>query len=302
MLYLILSIFSSTAIVIIFRLLKNNGVDLTNVIVINYFTATIVGISSGYFSDKLPELSMQEIIRAPWLPFAFCIGVSFVATFYVIGFSTQKAGITKTAIATKMSVVLPILFSIIYYAETISASKIVGILVALVAVLLTVLPNKKSDNESNFILPLILFVGAGILDVLVKYTQEEHLNDNVLPFFSSFLFFISFITAFLVSVFRKNKFSNLFKIKALLFGTMLGIVNWGSIFFLIKALGLSSIDSSIVFGINNVGILLAAVIIGALFFAEKFSVKNYIGVAFSIIAILLLFNVEVIQSFIVKWF
>ncbi len=302
MLYLILSIFSSTAIVIIFRLLKNNGVDLTNVIVINYFTATIVGISSGYFSDKLPELSMQEIIRAPWLPFAFCIGVSFVATFYVIGFSTQKAGITKTAIATKMSVVLPILFSIIYYAETISASKIVGILVALVAVLLTVLPNKKSDNESNFILPLILFVGAGILDVLVKYTQEEHLNDNVLPFFSSFLFFISFITAFLVSVFRKNKFSNLFKIKALLFGTMLGIVNWGSIFFLIKALGLSSIDSSIVFGINNVGILLAAVIIGALFFAEKLSVKNYIGVAFSIIAILLLFNVEVIQSFIVKWF
>ena len=76
--------------------------------------------------------------------------------------STQKAGITITSISTKMSVVFPMLFSILYYNEDIYLLKIAGMALALIAIIFTSLKGKNDKGGlKNFIFPAVLFFGMG---------------------------------------------------------------------------------------------------------------------------------------------
>ena len=67
----------------------------------------------------------------------------------------------------------------------------------------------------------------------------------------------------------------------------MGIPNYYSIVFLIKALQIKGIESSTLFTINNVGIVVASTIVGLIIFKESFSLKNKIGIALAIIGIVL---------------
>ena len=108
MLSLILSFVSSSF--ILFKLLKRVNLKLFPVIVINYITASIFGL---LFSDI--NFSFDFILKSTRLPTSAFLGILFVITFFLIGYSTQKLGLMITSISTKMSVVLPILFSIYFY-------------------------------------------------------------------------------------------------------------------------------------------------------------------------------------------
>ena len=63
--------------------------------------------------------------------------------------------------------------------------------------------------------------------------------------------------------------------------------NYYSIIFLIKALQIKTLDSSTLFTINNVGIVVASTLVGFLLFKEQFSLKNKLGILLAITAIVL---------------
>jgi multidrug transporter EmrE-like cation transporter len=75
-------------------------------------------------------------------------------------------------------------------------------------------------------------------------------------------------------------------------GIVLGIVNFGSIYLLVSALnhvnnnGIRT-DSSVIFGLNNIGIVGLSVLVGLLIFSEKLKLINWIGIALSVVSILL---------------
>jgi multidrug transporter EmrE-like cation transporter len=60
------------------------------------------------------------------------------------------------------------------------------------------------------------------------------------------------------------------------------------VFFFLKALASKTIDSSIVFGINNVSIVILSVLIGIIIFKEKVNKINIAGIASAISAIIFL--------------
>ncbi|MFT5254386.1 MAG: putative membrane protein, partial [Flavobacteriales bacterium] len=66
-----------------------------------------------------------------------------------------------------------------------------------------------------------------------------------------------------------------------------GVPNYYSIFFIIKALQNKNFESSTLFTINNVAIVILSTLVGLLLFKEKFSTKNKIGVALAILGIVL---------------
>jgi hypothetical protein len=75
-------------------------------------------------------------------------------------------------------------------------------------------------------------------------------------------------------------------------GTLLGAVNFGSIFFMVRTLNYSSpegkgFDSSLVFGVNNLGIVTLSVVVGLWVFRERLFPLNWMGIALSGLAILL---------------
>ncbi|MDT8401565.1 MAG: hypothetical protein RQ743_07715 [Bacteroidales bacterium] len=283
MIYLLLCIISTTAIMVVFKIAGNMKLDTFRVIVINYFAAAILGFIIGGLPDR-------NAFNADWLHMAVIIGILFIVMFFVIALSTQKAGIAVTSVATKMSVVIPITFSLFYFSEEITALKITGILLALLSVFMTTY-NRDKTNKGGIqvvLLPVVLFLGAGLIDSLIKYTQEAHLVDQNTLLFSSMLFSISALTGLIFSFFRKRRQEAEKVLHIIIAGLILGIVNFASLYGLIMALETNIFDSSIIFGINNMGIVVLSVIIALFFFGEKLSTLNKAGIALSIITIIFL--------------
>ena len=283
MAYLLLCIVSSSLLMVIFKVAGIRKLDNFKLIVINYITASIFGFSLGGFPAA-------DIIELNWLPLSVIIGILFILIFLVMARSTQLSGIAPTTIATKMSVVIPISFSIIYFSERLSILKIAGIILAILSVFLATYrkETKKISNSSCAWFPLLLFAGSGIIDSLVKYTQESYLNEDLSIVFSSSLFLIAAISGFIISPFRKKSFKSWFKPDLIIMGITLGIVNFGSLYGIIMALDSNVFDSSIVFGINNIGIVLLSILLALALFKEKVSTLNRIGIALSLVSIVVL--------------
>ncbi len=286
MIYLLLSILSSTVIFATFKVTERFKTQLIKLITVNYLVAAILG-----FSLNRHPISILHIITSGWFPYALLIGFSFVVMFFLIGYSTRHSGVAVTTIAGKLSMVIPILFSILYFSEKTTFFKISGLALATIAVFLTSFrPVNKAKNIKLIIIPIIIFLGSGITDSIVKYAQTYYIPNSMSQLFSAVVFLTALLIGLTFILIKPKSFSNSITISELIGGTILGIANFGSLYFFILALNNSKLDSSIIFGLNNISIVLLSIFIGLAVFKEKFSRVNFTGVFMAIIAILILMN------------
>lgn len=286
MVYLLLSILSSSVIFVTFKVTERFKTNLVKLITVNYLIATILG-----FSFNRQSISFSGIITAEWLPYALLIGVSYILMFFLIGYSTRLSGIAVTTVAGKLSVVVPILFSILYFGEKTSFLKISGLVLAIAAVLLTCYrPIDKAKNIKLVLLPVLIFLGSGISDSMVKYAQNYHVPNRMSLLFPAVVFLTALISGLLFILLKPKQSAGGITISELIGGTILGIANFGSLYFFILALNNSKLDSSVVFGLNNISIVLFSFLAGTVFFGERFSKINFAGITMAVVAILILMN------------
>ncbi|QGY42096.1 EamA family transporter [Maribellus comscasis] len=280
MIYLFASIISSTSIYIIFRWAKNYSCNLTHLITVNYVTATIFG--AVLFS---PSESLFTDQTKSWLPFALLLGILFTGLFFLIGNSSQKAGITVTTLANKLSLVFPVLFSLLFFNEKISTLKYVGLISSFAAIMLTVYKKEiKKTNVIYILLPVSIFIGSGFADSIVKYVQTLKTSPEQIPVFTTCVFFVAFVFALLFSVRNGKKVLNAL-IPTVLLGILLGIANFGSLYFLMNALSSDYLESSLIFAVNNMSIVALSAIVGYIIFNEKLNKINYAGLALAFVSL-----------------
>jgi len=281
--YLVLSILISSLLFVIFKLFDVFKINTLQAIVINYVIALSFGLATSTSS-----LSVVEIPKQPWFLGAFCLGFLFISVFNVMGITAQKNGLTVASVAGKMSVVIPVVFGIFIYNESVSFFKIAGILMALIAVYLS---SAKSDTApvkfKNLIFPLLLFVGSGFIDAGLKYVESKSVSDEAVPMFLATIFGCAFVLGFFVVVTQMINGKFHFHFKNILGGIALGIPNYYSMEFLIKALQTGGMESSTLFTINNVSIVIFTTVFALVFFKEKLIKKNWIGLGLAVISILL---------------
>ena len=284
MLLVILAILSSTGILICFKSFEKFKIEILPAIVINYIIAGFLGY---ILSDE--SISLQHLFEQKWLGFALLIGILFIIVFFIIGKSSQKAGITITSLASKMSFIIPIMFSILYFKESVNSIMLIGFTIAIASIILAVYkPSNQSTKIKHVWLPVSLFIGAGLVDTLVKYSQETFLTKGGSPLFSLVLFTIAAVAG-LISLYIKNKsLKELIKLKTIIGGSLLGIFNFGSLYYLIASLNSSGFNSSIVFSMVNIGIVALSLIFGLFIYKEKISKLNYLGIALAFVAIIIL--------------
>ena len=75
-----------------------------------------------------------------------------------------------------------------------------------------------------------------------------------------------------------------FSYKEIVVGIILGVVNFGSIYFLMETIG-QKWDGSVVFPINNVSIIVLSTLLALWIFKEKFSKINTLGLICALVAI-----------------
>lgn len=284
MIYLLLSILCSSAIFIIFRSFSKYKVNTFSAIVINYLIAGTTGISTLGES-----FSFSRLLEAPWLFNAIFLGLIFISLFNVMAVTSQKLGASVASVANKMALIIPVVFAIFYYGDSVTILKIIGVLLALVGVYLSTykakVRDKKIDKKLLFI-PLILFLGSGFIDTFLKYNQEFYLNENA---FDAKLFpAVTFATAFCIGIVAMvvDKSKRSFTKPTFIGGLILGVINYGSIYFLIQVFNHSNLESSVVFPVNNMGVVLLTAVSSLLLFKEKFSTKNKVGIVVSVVALL----------------
>jgi multidrug transporter EmrE-like cation transporter len=78
------------------------------------------------------------------------------------------------------------------------------------------------------------------------------------------------------------------KVKNIISGIVLGVINYYSIYYILKALENKNMQSAIVFSINNISIVAICTLLGLFVFKEKLTTKNCIGIGIAIISILLI--------------
>ena len=123
MIYLLLSIIASTLIFIIFKLFEKFGINTLQGIVVNYFTACLFGL----WSYDAP-IQVHEILESKWLLGAIGLGFLFIAIFNIMAMTAQRNGLSVASVASKMSVIIPVVFGIYVYNEGVGFQKIIGII------------------------------------------------------------------------------------------------------------------------------------------------------------------------------
>jgi drug/metabolite transporter (DMT)-like permease len=288
MIFLILSILFSAYISVIFVVFNRFKIDLFQTIVVNYGVCVLTGsIVLGRFPIHVQTLSQ------PIFSWSMLMGALFIAVFNLIAISSVRVGVTITQTANKLSLVIPVGFSFFFYHENISWLKLAGIFIALLAVILVSAKNKVVDKKIQLLelcLPILLFVGSGIIDTLTKYVQRTYLSNNEIAnmyLISGFL--VAFSIGLLILMVRILSGTIKFQWRSVVAGLLLGVPNYFSIYFLIKALQSPSLNSSAMIPINNIGILFVVSLIGIFFFREKLSFKNCIGLVCTLLAILCIY-------------
>ncbi len=279
MIFLILSVLSSTAIFVLFKLFNKYNVNTLQAIVFNY----IIACTCGLLLYKKP-INLADFVNEPWFYAALALGLLFISIFNVMALTAQKNGLSVASVASKMSVIIPVLFGIIVYNDSIGFYKIFGIILALTSVVLASIKSKSNIRiTKSFYLPIILFFGSGIIETSVNHFAP---NGN-LPLFLSIIFASAGIIGLVMVSFKTKKAKQKFNPKSIPFGIALGIVNYSSMYFLLKALRVDGYESSAIFTINNVAIVAVSCLTGLLLFKEVISSKNWIGIGLALISIIL---------------
>lgn len=284
MIYLFLSIFFSTLILVVFRLFTRFKVNTFQAIVFNYIVAFIVGF--GLYGSMW---SNALIHQGAWLPFAFIIGVLFISLFLIMGKSAQENGIGITSVTVKMSLAIPVALAIYIYAESVYLAKILGVIAALVGVFLITYQKKseKKAKNGNYWFLIVLFLGSGALDTLLNYVEKKALGDLSPALFSAIGFGIAGCIGLLVLSIALILGKQQLKLKNIIAGIFLGVPNYFSIYFLIMAIR-EPMDDSITYALNNLGIVMASFALGIIFFKESVTRLKIIGGVVALVAILLL--------------
>ncbi len=274
--FVILSVICSVTVGIFIKVAKRFQLNIFQIITFNYFSALLL----TYFT-YLPELTFKE----KTIPYSLFIGLAILLpiVFLIQAKSIREVGIVKTDIAQRLSLFIPLTASYFLFNETFSQLKIIGFIVGFSAIFFTL--NKKSESKSdNWVYPLLVLLGFGIIDILFKKVAV----------FKDFSFttslFIIFCGAFIISILflvgkilvQKEKL----EIKNVLWGMALGILNFGNILFYLKAHKALSENPSTVFAGMNMGVIILGSLAGILLFKEKMTKWNYFGILLAIISII----------------
>lgn len=284
MIYLIFAILASTFILVTFKVFERYKINRYVAIAVNYLVGALFGFSYIHW-----EINLAQVNHTPWFPMALITAVLLVCGFVLFSLSTSKAGITLTAISSRMSVIISVLLGLLIFGDRAGFLKISGIALALLALVLTLWGNGNGKFRLNLIfLPLLVFLFAGLNDSAVKITQALFLSNETSDYvsYAATAFAFAFLLSSLVVLIIQAKTREKINLNTIFAGALLGLLNWASIFFMLK--GLNQVEVSVFIPLLNVSVVSLSTLIGYKFFKEKVSTINFIGIILAVIAILLI--------------
>ncbi len=277
----------TTCIGICFKLYGIWKVDIFNSIVVNYTICLIIGswLSPG---DGWPFT--PDHLAKPWIPWGVGLGVLFISGFNLTAYTIQQAGITLTTLIQRMSLILTVSFTVIFFGESFGKLEAIGLVFAILAILAINQKGHRFSFQMRGTLPLLL---AGVLlmsasiEILLYHVEKSGLVGQDQVVFTTFAFGIAAIIGWSGIGLRHIKGIKRLTSKDVLAGMLLGVPNFFSIYLLLVLLN-QGWKGSILYPMVNVCVLLASTGAAVLIFSEKLTRVNWVGIGLATLSIIII--------------
>ena len=187
-----------------------------------------------------------------------------------------------TSLIVSYSVIIPCVFGVIFLGEEVSFIHILGILLLLISMYLL---KQQAENvrmsKQWFIYVVITFLCNGICSVIQKLHQTEYPSSYCNEFMIHSLF-VTFILFFIISKYKKEGKCIGVMRYAILAGILMGVGNYLTLVLSAK------VNATVLFPIISVSSMLCNVIVSKLYFKDKFSIMQLIGISLGVFSVLLI--------------
>jgi drug/metabolite transporter (DMT)-like permease len=286
MLYLVLSVVFSVLLLVNFRAHARFQVDTRIAILLNYPVCFLTAYlhQPSALPLKWPASTDTALMIA--------MGIGFVITFLLSGFSTQKNGMAPTSLANNISLVIPVLINlfILKTGGEITWSIAAGLVFSFTAIYFCS-PKVSATAGVKPVVSLLIavFIAYGLTNTLFSYLNSTLTAQvgGTLPFIMMLLIG-SMAGSALVLIWKSANGTLNWNRNSVLAAIPLGLPNFFSFYFLLKALDAYQNNAAVVLTMYNLSVILLSAVAAYVFFKERLSQSQWIGLGLGCVGIALL--------------
>ena len=276
--FLLLTVLCSTSIALILKYSDTKKGEPIVLLSGNYLVATVISLTILLFRDD--KVFSQETFF-----FGLGLGLIFVLSFFAFAKAISYAGTGLATTSSRLSVIIPILLSIVIYNEVPNEFHLLGFIFAVITFIMFYFSIKDNHKEGEGLLKYLfliaVLIGIGINDFSMKVFKSWR-SEVEEPFFVFFIFSSALVYSSIYIIIKKIKI-----IKSTAYwGLTLGVPNVFSTVFLLGALSL--LPAIIVYPLINVGIILFTTLLAFIIWKEKLNRWGVLALTSGILAIVFL--------------
>ena len=282
---LILAIIASSLVSIMMRVGEGRAKNNISMLSVNYFLCMILAI----IYTGVGNLMQTGEGLGTAIGLGSINGFFYIASLILFQNSVKKNGVVLSSIFMKLGIMMPLIISILLFGEMPTVVQVIGFVIAVTAIVIINMKEKeenvtnhKTNRTSPVKLGLILvLVGCGMADGMSKIYQELGTRE-----FEELFLVCTFVIAFILSVlfvkYKKQKYTS----NEILYGILLGVPNYYSARFLLKALG--EIPAVVAYPTFSIGTIAVITLTGVVAFKEKLTIRQMFAVGLIAVAVVLL--------------
>ena len=276
--FLLLTILCSTSIALILKYSDTRKGEPIILLAGNYLVATSISLTILLFKD-------DKVFSQETLFFGLGLGLIFVLSFFAFAKAISYAGTGLATTSSRLSVIIPILLSIVIFNELPNQYHIIGFVFTIITFILFYFSVKGNHKEGEGLLKylflIVVLVVIGINDFSMKVFKSWK-SEQEEPFLVFFIFSSAFIYSSIYIIINKIRI-----IKSTAYwGLVLGVPNVFSTIFLLGALAL--LPAIIVYPLINVGIIIFTTLLAFLIWNEKLNRWGVLALTSGLLAIIFL--------------
>lgn len=303
MLYLALAVGCSLTIGMIFKYAGERGMNRVALLTVNYLVAFAVGAVL-----VAREAGAAAGATAGLWALGIFTGALFILGFFLFALATAEAGMGLAIGVMRVSVVVPFAASWLVWGEAPGPWQLVGMVLAGAAFFMIArtgrsveavhegapvdaddtpyAPDPEHHALRAFLLLGSLFLCGGLVDVTMKTFDEVFAATSSRAFFLLLIFGVAFLIG-LAFVLRRGLVEGEWPRRdTLVWGFVLGVVNYLSVEFLLGAV--ERLPGTIVFPANSIAIVILGALLGVFVWRERLTRLNWTGIGVAAAALVLL--------------
>lgn len=276
MLYLLLAIICSALISVLMRLSTDKIKGNVSMLAVNYLMCLV--LAAVYTGGSGAAVGTDGLAGA--IGMGAVNGVLYLLGFVLLQFNIKKNGVVLSSVFMKLGLLVPMAVSVCFFGELPALWQIVGFCLAVAAIVLINTGPEKTEGRRKAGLLLLLLVSGGA-DAMSKVFEELGA-----AWWSEHFLLVTFATALLLCIgltVRKRERPGKWE---LMFGLLIGIPNYFSARFLLRAL--EHVAAVIAYPTYSVATILTVTVAGLCLFKERLGKRQWAAVAVILAALILL--------------